>query len=137
MTTHLPHLPEDRTQLGYDDICQALRESLETNNRLHRRLQKCEGADLRYERMRANLTAEVQSVAKWGRVRTNYWKTPYREACRLMRVAGVSSEIGPGTAYMHLVVMVGRLIAERDALRGSWWRRLFVAGEKGSVSHDE
>lgn len=51
----------------------------ELNTKLHHRLQKCEGADLRLEALRSNMEREISRVRTDCQSTTEYWKKQYRD----------------------------------------------------------
>lgn len=50
----------------------------ELNTKLHKRLQKCEGADLRLEQVKANMEQNLQRCNRMWDERTDYWFQKYK-----------------------------------------------------------
>lgn len=64
---------------------QELLDSHERNNALHRRLQKVEGVDQRFETMKSNMERCLNETNETWRGRTNRWKKKAQKLCQQMQ----------------------------------------------------
>jgi len=96
-------------------------EARETARAMHRRAQKLEGIDARFETVKENMMCVAQGMRAYEARKVAWWKNYYRTACKQIRDAGVDDswrdeqgrELGTG----NLNILIARLIFERDDAR--------------------
>jgi hypothetical protein len=80
---------------------------------MHRRAQRLEGIEQRFETVKENMIGWANTLGSLERVKTRFWRALYRSAVNQLRAAGVRE--GEHTGI--LTELIARLVAERDEAR--------------------